>query len=457
MLKLLGRAFVFFFLILRLPAGAQELPVASLHWKVTKYDALIKFNEDLTSEREVSQELQALSDQGARSIGMASRSYNRDLQTLTLAEAYTLKPDGRKIDVPPAAIQIQNGVASGENGVSWPNVSIIQVTFSDVRNGDKTFVKWRLFEKNLVLHRWATDAVYLNPLFTFEEFTYRMEAPESANMQLVAVGLQTTTEIKNGIKTWHVQGKQVASAMDQQTVNWSTSVPRVLVSSFKKQESLAQAYGEANSTKAIPTTEVKALAAEITKGITEPREQARAIYNWMQKNVRYVASFIGGGGWVPHDLNTILQLRYGDCKDYQLLFQTLLTSVNIEAAPALINVGSAQFEYLDLPVAFDHVITYLPQLEIFVDATAAKTPFGELPWVDADRPVAVALSGGATLMRTPSTTPSENEVVSKSIWKIKSNGDADLDLRISTKGYAATEMRSQISQIPSGMTAFAIQ
>jgi len=284
-----------------------------------------------------------------------------------------------------------------------------------------------------------------------------VEAPEAANLQLVAVGLQTTTEVKNGIKTWQVRGNQIATSMDNQTVNWSTSVPRVLVSSFKTQEQLAQAYGAASNPKAIPTADVKALGLEITKGLTDPREQARAIYKWMQKNVRYVASFIGGGGWVPHDLSTILQLRYGDCKDYQLLFQALLASVNIEAAPALINAGVAQFEYLDLPVGFDHVITYLPQLGIFADATAKGIPFEELPWADADRPVAVALPDGAKLMRTPIMTASQNEVSSKSTWKIKSNGDADLDLRISTKGYAATETRSQLSQIPSGMTGFAIQ
>ena len=457
MFKLLGSAYALMFLIFGLPAQAQDLPVASIHWKITRYDAVAKFKLDLTSERELSIEMQALSDQGAREIGVTSRAYNRDLQTLTLAQAYTLKPDGRKIEVPPGAIQTQNGVVSGANGVSWPNVSIVQVTFSDVRNGDRTFVKWLLSEKKLVLEKWATDTYFLNPLFTWDHFSYRMEAPEATQMQLVAVGLQTTKVVSDGVMKWHVQGKLSAGTLDNATVNRNTSVPRVLVSSFLTQEALAQAYGAENNAKALASAEIKALAREITKGQLQTADQARAIYNWMRKNIRYVASIIGTGGYVPHELSSILQLRYGDCKDYQLLFQSLLNAVNIEAVPALINASTPQFEFYDLPVGFDHVITYLPELNLFADATAANVPFGALPWEDADRPVAVASSDGAKLMRTPSTTPVENEVTSKSVWKIKNNGDATLDIGINTKGYAAAEMRNQLSQIPMGMTGFAIQ
>jgi len=88
-------------------------------------------------------------------------------------------------------------------------------------------------------------------------------------------------------------------------------------------------------------------------------------------------------------ISEILRTRYGDCKDHQLLFQTLLKAVDIEAVPALINAAAPQFELQDLPVGFDHVITYIPSLQLFADATASPIPFGHLPWSDADRPAAV--------------------------------------------------------------------
>jgi hypothetical protein len=153
----------------------------------------------------------------------------------------------------------------------------------------------------------------------------------------------------------------------------------------------------------------------------------------------------------------MLKTRYGDCEDHQLLFQTLLKAVDVEAVPAMINAATPQYEFQDLPVGFDHVITYIPSLQLFADATASQIPFGHLPWSDADRPVAVALSSGAALMRTPTTTAAENTVSSQAVWHIKADGKADLDISIQTTGYAATDMQNQLEQIPAGMSGVAIQ
>jgi len=88
---------------------------------------------------------------------------------------------------------------------------------------------------------------------------------------------------------------------------------------------------------------------------------------------------VGSGGVVPHAADTVLDNFYGDCKDHVTLLEAMLTAVGIESSPALINSGNAYH----LPTApalgtINHVITYIPSLDLYLDPTAAQTEFGYL-------------------------------------------------------------------------------
>ncbi len=428
-----------------------------MHWKINRYHNALKIKEDLSNTWEMEAEFEALTEQGAQAIGQYTKSYNRDLETTALAEAYTHKADGRKIAVHSSAIQTQVGVVSGGNGISWPNVNVIQVTFPDVQKGDRTYVRFIGAENKLSLPNWLRRQEYIDPALTWDEFSYSVQAPVGSPVQLIAVGLTVNRSENAGQTTWQIGGKYKSKSVDSRIANWQTSIPRLLLSSFSKQEQFATAYSEENNKKVLVDAEIKRLANTITQGQSTDYAKAQAIYDWIRQNIRYIASYIGQGGYIPHDISDVLKTRYGDCKDHQLLLQTLLSAVDIEAVPAMINAAAPQYELQDLPVGFDHVITYIPSLQLFVDATASLIPFGHLPWSDADRPVAVALSSGAVLMRTPSTTATENTVSSVSVWNIKADGKADLDISIQTTGYASTEMQNQLEQIPAGMSGVAIQ
>ncbi len=63
--------------------------------------------------------------------------------------------------------------------------------------------------------------------------------------------------------------------------------------------------------------------------------------DWVRKNIRYVAVYVGAGGVVPHSAQAVLDNRYGDCKDHVALLEALLKAVAIESSPALINAGNA--------------------------------------------------------------------------------------------------------------------
>ena len=122
--------------------------------------------------------------------------------------------------------------------------------------------------------------------------------------------------------------------------------------------------------------------------------KARALYNWVSHNIRYVGMYMNLSGFVPHGAEGILRNRYGDCKDHVALLQALLRVINIDSSPVLVNSGAA---YELPPVAssatFNHAITYVPSLDLFLDSTAQFAPMGTLPPSVQGKPALVAATG----------------------------------------------------------------
>jgi hypothetical protein len=140
------------------------------------------------------------------------------------------------------------------------------------------------------------------------------------------------------------------------------------------------------------------LADEITAGTSDRREQAHRIYDWVSKHIRYVAVFLGNGGYEPHEAIKILENGYGDCKDHVGLLETLLKAKGIASVPVLIDSGNRyRVPEAATPAAFNHVLSYLPELELYVDSTAGVAPFGTLPVTEYGKPVVLAAEPGASL------------------------------------------------------------
>ncbi len=182
----------------------------------------------------------------------------------------------------------------------------------------------------------------------------------------------------------------------------------------------AKAYQEKAKQKVVITPEIQKLADNLTRGIDDPKEQSRRLYNWVSKNIRYIGSYIGNGGYVPHSSQTILDNRWGDCKDHVVILEALLAAKGIQSSPALINTD---YSYVlpELPAdMFDHVITYIPSLDIYLDSTAQFAPFGTLPSPDMDKQV--VLTAMNKVAKTPLLKADEQVSTTSIRLKVLPNG-----------------------------------
>ena len=157
------------------------------------------------------------------------------------------------------------------------------------------------------------------------------------------------------------------------------------------------------------------LVKELVKGITDPKEKAKKIYEYVQKKTRYISIQVGIGGFQPTTAAEVDQLGYGDCKGLVNYMQSLLNVVDIPSYYCVVNAGS-QKKSLDPDFASmnqaNHVILSLPfeNDTTWLECTSQTAPFGFLGDFTDDRIVLACTKEGGKLLRTPELKTSENLV-----------------------------------------------
>ncbi len=429
------------------------------HIKIKNISQTIEFREDFSSITEALVEREALTEQGAIAAGKYSKTIINSLEKYEILDAYTLKPDGRKLPVPTDNVQIQKGIAASGTNKSRPDADVHLITFPDLRKGDKSVIKYKLVRYHPALPKWASFYDILVPQVAFDKVNVLVKAPSTMQIAVSGRGSKPIKTVDGGNDIWSFSISQPTPKPTEPNIaNELIDFPYIMASTLKSHEEVAQAYATQSDAELIIIPEIEALAKQITEGANSPKEKAAALHDWMRKNIRYVAQYLYTGGWKPHSLDWILKNRYGDCKDHVLLLQALLKASGIESVPALISLFN-EYSLPEVPttLSFNHVILYLPELDIFTDPTSSKIPFGALPWTAAGKPAAVALRTGAKILTTPHFSPENNQLLVKTRMAVSKQGKGMGNVEVAAHGHAATSLQDRLEQIPSGMGASALQ
>lgn len=341
------------------------------------------------------------------------RIFNGDLQQAEVLDAYIVKADGAKQPLAPEAVQIKP-TAQAEAAPAFSSYKQIQIAYDALETGDAIYFKIRIrrlkpdFEKQF-------DFVEVFPLgYAWKSIEINLTAPAGFPIYTQAVDLaggRLANENGRARWRWHRENLK-AFEIEPGMYDFFNSSPRVAASSFKNFEELGAAYWAEAKKKAVLTPEVRALADEITKDIAEPARQAFAIYEWVNKNIRYLSIVLDKGGWIPHSTAEILANRYADCKDYSTILYALLKAKNIESHPVLIRSEMGNwFPTVAAPDYFNHAILYIPSLDLFADATAPNTRLGLLQQQIVSKKA--VLAGERTgIIETPRNNPADNRISS---------------------------------------------
>jgi len=386
----------------------------------------------------------ALTESGAKALRQITLSYTQGYQRLEIAAAYTLKKDGRRIDVD------RNGIMSGFGATSSPGfqaIRTITVIFPNIEVGDEISIT-TMFRQNIP---WFGNSYS-------EEFAYPREqpandvsiaitTPETMRLQIEDVGLTQDPAENMAGKTrriWHY-ANTAASPPESNEVDFFDTGARLVVSTFRDYRDFADVYSGLLKGRADVTPEIQKLADQLVRGLKSDSDKVKALYEWVSLHTAYVAVVLGAGGFIPHPASEVLSNRYGDCKDHVILLEALLAAEGIESTPVLINATKRySLSTSPSPSAFNHLITYVPKLHLYLDSTARYAPYGVLPYADAGKPVVLIAKGELT--HTPSAHSNNASIHSVETVTISGDGSIDGDTHVVATGAPSVELREMIDQ-----------
>ncbi|MCI4568896.1 DUF3857 domain-containing protein [Lysobacter sp. CFH 32150] len=390
--------------------------------------------------------VKVLKEQAVEYLKRTSISYSTSIQKADVIAAYTLKADGRRIDVPESNFQVQTNGGKGDGGPAFSDVTTMAVVFPDVEVNDTVVLSYKLTGSKPMFDGHFSTVESFSTSTYYGDVRIKIDAPASLWTQHRAWQLK---EVRNEQKAdrkvveWSWQNRNpVKSKRKDWSVYDIEQSPGFAFSTFRDYASIADAYGLRAQPKAAVTPRIQKLADEVAAGKKEPRDIARALYDWVATNITYAGNCIGLGAVVPRDTDFVLDNRMGDCKDHATLLQALLTAKGVTSQQALINAGNS-YTLPKVPVVsmVNHVITYIPSLDLYLDSTSSETPFGMLPPNSAGKPV-LLVNGYREGTRTPAMPLGSNRQRMTTTLKIQADGSVTAQVDVAVEGMFASASRA---------------
>ena len=304
------------------------------------------------------------------------------MESLEVVDAYTVLPTGERILVDKDRILLQDGEGDGDP-VIQTDIKSILIVFPRVEVGAVLCHRSINIQHQPFFGRHFSWTKYFSPHYPQEDFEIEVLAhPESSvTVQTRGVTPQSPQKTSDGNDHWIIRFRSSsANPTEPYQVSHRDFSPLIAVTTFKDYAELAEVYRAGLLSKREASPEIKAKVQELIKDLKSDAQKAAVIHNWISRHIRYLAIYWADGGFVPHKASEIFQNRYGDCKDHALLLEVMLNEAGIDSSAVLIHTEKT-FVLPKLPLtnAFNHVITFIPSLNVYLDSTAHFSPIGVLP------------------------------------------------------------------------------
>jgi Domain of Unknown Function with PDB structure (DUF3857)/Transglutaminase-like superfamily len=383
-------------LVFTVPALADDKPYAPT-MKVRTHHVAVDVQPDGTTTTRYEYAYTALAESALKSVAEDDISYHESNGTLENVAAYTLKANGRKIPVPETNVQVTSH--NGVNGAppAFSDMKNRRLIFPDVQVGDTAVLQYTIRDEKPSFKGYFSMLTWFSEATAYDDAQVVITAPRSLGLKYKSYNLDEPEigAVDAGRQRWkwtyrNATPKDLRKESSLFARAWRYSDwPAIEISNFRDYGEIATAYeGEAKK-RAVVTDRIRTLAAEIVTDAGSPRARAEKIYAWVAREISFAGNCLTGGDVVPRDTDLILNMKMGDCKDHATLMQALLAAQGIDSAQVLINTGGDGYSVPEIPCwqAFNHVITYLPAFDVYLDATSSSSPFGVLPDQEYGKPV----------------------------------------------------------------------
>ncbi len=374
-------------------------------------------------------------------------NYSSKHETLDVLEAYVVSPDGERRDVPKDKIYSQESYSSA-SGPMYADFKVKVIVFPDLAPGSHLVYTFRKHVLHPTFRNYFRLLETFTPFEAFDDAEVTLQAPAGMPMHLFTRDVQGGKPVVAGDRTswrWQYRRHEPLKAQTFSAETWAYG-PVIMASTYSGFAELGRAYDVKAKAAAEVTPDIRKQADAITRGIGGRREQAQAIYAWVAKNIRYVAIYLGNGGYEPNSADSILANRYGDCKDHTVILEALLAAKGIPSSPVLIGAGGGpEWSQVALVERFNHAITYVPEFDLYLDSTSPYARFGQLPGGDLGKPVVHTRDG--RLAHTPDNNAERNYSHVTTTFRYDAAGNAKGETTIEIGPVGEIGLRGAFAQV----------
>lgn len=151
----------------------------------------------------------------------------------------------------------------------------------------------------------------------------------------------------------------------------------------------------------------------LVKGIEDPKEKIKKVYQFVQDNTRYISVQMGIGGWMPISAKEVDRVKYGDCKGLTNYTMALLKAVGIESYYTIVS-ADAQMKSLDFDfpsLQGNHAFLNVPleDEEIWLECTSQVVPANFLGTFTDNRYVLKVGPNGGELVKSRQYLPEQSK------------------------------------------------
>jgi hypothetical protein len=181
----------------------------------------------------------------------------------------------------------------------------------------------------------------------------------------------------------------------------------------------------------------KTKVLELVKGVEDPIEKAKIVYQFMQNKTRYISVQVGIGGWEPIAANQVDKVGYGDCKGLTNYTKALLDVVGVTSYYTVVYADEKRnLDENFASIQGNHVILNIPNQnkDIWLECTNQTMPFGFLGDFTDDRDVLVVTPEGGIIKRTDSYKDEKSLQNISGEIELTLEGDVKANLKRVSKG-----------------------
>ncbi len=323
------------------------------------YNTNIIIDHNGAAEKTVEVRATLLKEQARTAMANTLLYYNENSEKLIILEAKTINST-QEYKISKKQIE-DKPLASSPGG--FDQIRQILLTFPNIEINSKIYIKYKYIIKPQLDNYFSTQIPidYYSKKFQ-TKICSALPLYIKVNDPLNSFNIKNYT--KNNlyymeINTIHPMHNVIVEEPDSSVLHYNNRT-MISVSSVDTWEKLASKFSEKyNKIMAQPLPEEFIVIKDLALKKSSDKDRINTVTSLINKKIQYMGDWRSiQGRFFPRNLNEIVKLQLGDCKDFSVSTAAILNNMGYSAKVALVKRGISNLSFLDLPIieAFNHAM-----------------------------------------------------------------------------------------------------